>query len=107
MKKWGPPPDGTPVVEVMGEQFAWNFRYPGTDGVFGKTDTALISSNNPFGIDKNDPASADDVMSINQLHAAVGKPIQLRIRSHDVIHSFFVPSQRITQDAVPGMQIEL
>ena len=107
MKKWGPPPEGTPVVEVMGEQFAWNFRYPGADGVFGKTDSTLISSNNPFGIDKNDPASADDVMSINQLHAVVGKPIQLRIRSHDVIHSFFVPSQRIKQDAVPGMQIEL
>jgi cytochrome c oxidase subunit 2 len=31
----------------------------------------------------------------------------VRIRSHDVIHSFYLPYQRIKQDAVPGMQIEL
>src|SRR5262249_14245611 len=37
-RAWGPSPAGTPVVEVMGEQFAWNFRYAGPDGVFGKTD---------------------------------------------------------------------
>ena len=98
---------GTPVVEVMGEQFAWNFRYAGPDGVFGKTDPTLITSTNPFGLDKTDPAAKDDILSINQLHLPEGKPIRLRIRSHDVIHSFFLPYQRIKQDAVPGMQIEL
>ena len=106
-KAWGPSPEGTPIVEVMGEQFAWNFRYPGPDGVFGKTDPMLISSSNPFGIDKSDPANADDILSINQLHLPEGKPVKLRIRSHDVIHSFFLPYQRIKQDAVPGMQIEV
>jgi cytochrome c oxidase subunit 2 len=106
-KAWGPYPPGTPVVEVMGEQFAWNFRYPGPDGVFGKTDASLISSTNSFGIDKTDPASADDVISINQLHLPEGKPVRLRIRSHDVIHSFFLPHQRVKQDAVPGMEIEI
>jgi cytochrome c oxidase subunit 2 len=106
-KAWGPAPPGTPVIEVMGEQFAWNFRYAGPDNVFGKTDPALISSTNPFGLDKTDPASQDDILSINQLHLPIGKPIRLRIRSHDVIHSFFLPYQRIKQDAVPGMQIEL
>jgi cytochrome c oxidase subunit 2 len=106
-KAWGPAPEGTPVVEVMGEQFVWNFRYAGPDGVFGKTDPTLISSTNPFGLDKTDPAAKDDILSINQLHLPEGKPIRLRIRSHDVIHSFFLPYQRIKQDAVPGMQIEL
>jgi cytochrome c oxidase subunit 2 len=42
-KAWGPPPPGTPVIEVMGEQFVWNFRYAGPDGVFGRTDPTLIS----------------------------------------------------------------
>jgi cytochrome c oxidase subunit II len=106
-KAWGPAPPGTPIIEVMGEQFAWNFRYPGPDGVFGRTDPVLISSSNPFGIDKADPDNADDIVSINQLHLPKGKPIRLRIRSHDVIHSFFLPYQRIKQDAVPGMQIEV
>ena len=106
-KAWGPPPADTPVVEVMAEQFAWNFRYAGPDGVFGTTDPTLISSTNPFGLDKTDPAAVDDILSINQLHLPEGKPIRLRIRSHDVIHSFFLPYQRIKQDAVPGMQIEL
>jgi cytochrome c oxidase subunit 2 len=106
-RAWGPSPPGTPVVEVMGEQFVWNFRYAGPDGIFGKLDPSLISSTNPFGLDKTDPAANDDIVSINQLHLPQGKPIRLRIRSHDVIHSFFLPYQRIKQDAVPGMQIEL
>jgi len=106
-KAWGPSPDGTPLIEVMGEQFVWNFRYPGADGVFGKTDPALISSTNPFGIDKTDPLNADDIISINQLHLPESKPVRLRLRSHDVIHSFFLPHQRVKQDVVPGMQIEV
>jgi cytochrome c oxidase subunit 2 len=107
LKAWGPSPPGTPIIEVMAEQFAWNFRYAGPDGVFGKTDPARVSSTNPFGLDKTDPAAKDDWLSINQLHLPEGKPIRLRIRAHDVIHSFFLPSQRIKQDAVPGMQIEV
>ena len=106
-RAWGPAPPGTPVIEVMGEQFAWNFRYAGPDGAFGKTDPALISSTNPFGLDKTDPAAKDDILSINQLHLPQDKPVRVRIRSHDVIHSFNLPYQRIKQDAVPGMQVEL
>src|SRR5262245_61251785 len=57
-RAWGPAPPGTPIIEVMGEQFAWNFRYAGPDGVFGKTDPALITSTNPFGLDKTDTAAS-------------------------------------------------
>jgi cytochrome c oxidase subunit II len=106
-KAWGPAPPGTPVIEVMAEQFVWNFRYPGRDGVFGKTDSMLISSTNPFGIDHGDPANADDIVSINQLHLPESKPVRLQLRSHDVIHSLFLPHQRVKQDVVPGMRIEI
>jgi cytochrome c oxidase subunit 2 len=106
-KAWGPSPEGTPIIEVTGEQFSWNFRYPGADGAFGKTDPMLVSAANTLGIDKGDPASHDDVLSINQLHLPAGKPVRLRIRAKDVIHSFYLPNQRVKQDAVPGMQIEL
>lgn len=106
-KVWGAPPDGTMIVEVTGEQFAWNFRYPGEDGSFGRTDPTLVSGANPLGVDRNDPAAADDVLSINQLHLPEGKPVRLRIRSKDVVHSLYMPYQRVKQDAVPGMQIQL
>ena len=107
LKTWSPPPDGAALVEVTGEQFVWNFRYAGADGAFGRTEPRLISSGNPLGIDSADPAAADDVLSTNQLHLAAGKPVRLRIRSKDVIHSFNLPNFRVKQDAVPGMAIEL
>jgi len=107
LKAWGPPPEGADLVEVTGEQFMWNFRYSGPDGEFGKTESRLISSTNPLGIDSEDPAASDDVLSTNQLHLATDKPVRLMIRSKDVIHSFNVPNFRVKQDAVPGMRIEI
>jgi len=55
------PPEDAFEVEVWGEQFRWTFRYPGKDGKFGRTDLKLVSVENPLGIDKNDPASKDDI----------------------------------------------
>jgi cytochrome c oxidase subunit II len=107
LKAWGPAPGDAAIVEVTGEQFVWDFRYPGQDGVLGKTDPALISSSNALGVDRRDPTSADDVLSANQLHLVVGKPVRLRVRSKDVIHSFNLPHFRVKQDAVPGMTIEV
>src|SRR5262249_17987106 len=95
------------VVQVTGEQFAWNFHYPGPDGAFGKTDVKLITSTNTIGLDRTDPAAKDDVVSINALHVPVDRAVKVRIRSKDVIHSFFLPNLRIKQDAVPGMAIEV
>ena len=105
-KAWGAPPEEASIVEVTGEQFMWNFRYPGPDGAFGKTEPMLVSIENPLGIDKADAAGKDDILSINQLHLPEGKPVRLRIRAKDVIHSLYLPHQRVKQDAVPGMQIE-
>jgi cytochrome c oxidase subunit 2 len=106
-KAWGPAPGDSAVVEVTASQFMWHFRYPGKDGVFGRTSPALISPDNPAGIDANDVASKDDIVSANELHLENNRPIRLRLRSKDVIHSFFLPNQRVKQDVVPGMMIEI
>jgi len=100
-------PPGSLEVQVTGEQFAWNFHYAGPDGVFGRTDAKLITNDgtNPVGLDKKDPAAKDDIVVVNEMHAVMGKPVKVRLRSKDVIHSFFLPNMRVKQDAVPGMSI--
>ncbi len=101
-------PTGALVIGVSGKQFAWNFRYTGADGKFGRTKVSLINdaSGNPFGLDDSDEASKDDITS-SQLHVPAGRPIELRMTSHDVLHNFFVRELRIKQDLVPGMEIPL
>jgi cytochrome c oxidase subunit 2 len=94
------------VVQVTGEQFAWNIHYAGPDRVFGRTDIKLIDlQSNPLGLDRSDPAAKDDVTTVNQLYLPVNKPIIVRLRSKDVIHSFGVPEFRVKQDAIPGFTI--
>src|SRR5437667_6994100 len=100
-------PANATIIQVTGEQFSWNFHYPGADGQFGRTDTKLITSTNNVGIDRSDPVAKDDVVSIGVMHVPVGKPVRVRLRSKDVIHSFFLPNFRVKQDAVPGMGIEV
>ena len=95
------------VVQVTGEQFAWNFHYAGPDGVFGRTDISLITSTNTIGLDRADPPAKDDVFVIGEMHMVAGRPVKVRLRSKDVIHSFFLPNLRVKQDAVPGMGIEV
>jgi cytochrome c oxidase subunit 2 len=91
-------------VRVVAQQFAWNIHYPGADGVFGKTDIKLIDAQaNPLGIDKNDPAAADDFTTVNQLHLPVNKPAIVYLSSLDVIHSFGLQEMRVKQDAIPGL----
>ena len=48
------------VIQVVAQQFAWNARYPGLDGVFGKQDMSLVSSTNTFGVDPADLKGRDD-----------------------------------------------
>ena len=96
------------VVQVTPEQFAWNIHYAGPDGVFGRTDIKLIDvQDNPLGLDRTDPAAKDDVTTLNQLYLPVNKPIIVKLRSKDVIHSFGVPEFRVKQDAVPGLTIPI
>jgi cytochrome c oxidase subunit 2 len=96
------------VVHVTGEQFAWNVRYAGPDGVFGRTDMKLIDlQSNPLGVDRSDPAAKDDVTTLNQVYLPANKPIIVKLRSKDVIHSFGVPEFRVKQDAIPGLTIPI
>ncbi len=95
-------------IEATGKQFAFNFRYAGKDGKFGRTDIKLIndSTGNPFGIDESDPAGRDDIATA-ALRVPAGRPVVLLLRSRDVIHNFFVRELRLKQDLVPGMDIPL
>lgn len=68
-------------VQVMGQQWAWNFRYAGADGVFN---------------------TEDDVITLNDLRLPVDKKIVFQVISKDVIHSFFLPNARLKVDAIPG-----
>ena len=103
-----PPENQALVVNLTPEQFAWNVRYAGPDGVFGKTDIKLIDlQSNPLGVDRSDPAAKDDVTTVNQLYLPVNKPIIVNLRSKDVIHSFNVPEFRVKQDAIPGLTIPI
>ncbi|HCU26042.1 MAG TPA: hypothetical protein DF383_13575 [Deltaproteobacteria bacterium] len=106
-KKDFPPEKDSLVVRVIAQQFAWNIHYPGEDGKFGRADVKLISDSNPLGIDASDPASWDDVVSVNQFHLPVNKPVIAHITSKDVIHSFGVPVLRVKQDAIPGMSVPI
>ena len=60
------------VVEVIGRQFIWQFRYPGEE------------------------------VTAQELHLPVNQPIRFEITSGDVIHSFWVPQFRGKRDATPG-----
>ena len=103
-----PPENEALVVQVTAEQFAWNVRYAGPDGVFGKTDIKLVDlQSNPLGVDRSDPPAKDDVVTLNQIYLPVNKPIIVKLRSKDVIHSFGVPEFRVKQDAIPGLTIPI
>jgi len=97
------PADAT-EIEVMGQQWQWSFRLPGKDGRLGTTDVRNISSENPMGLNRDDPHGQDDVIIENgDLHLPIGKPVKVLLRSVDVLHDFYVPEFRAKMDMVPGM----
>jgi cytochrome c oxidase subunit 2 len=93
------------VIYVMGQQFAWNIRYAGPDGVFGRQDMKYISDTNVFGVDPTDPAGKDDIQTLNEIHVRVNKPVIVYVSSKDVIHSFKIVAMRVCQDAIPGLRV--
>jgi cytochrome c oxidase subunit 2 len=99
---------GALPIEVTAQQFAWNFRYAGPDGQFGRTKPERVSAStgNPVGLDATDPASKDDIVS-PVIAVPAGREVELIIRSQDVTHSFYVRELRLKQDAVPGMEIHM
>ncbi len=65
-------------VEVVGQQWWWEYRYDVDDD------------------------GTDDIITANDLVIPAGKPVALSITSRDVIHSFWIPSLNGKRDAVPG-----
>lgn len=98
-------PKNAMMVEIVGSQFKWEFRYPGPDKVLGKKYFKEISDakNNPLGQLWDDPANHDDIyISGEPMHLVVNKPVHLAIGAKDVIHDVGLPHFRMKMDAVPG-----
>lgn len=96
-------PEGAAQFEVMGQQWAWNYRLPGADGKLGKSDARDITPDNPFGLNKNDPAAQDDILiQADDLHLPINKPVKVLLRAIDVLHDFYVPQFRAKMDMIPG-----
>jgi cytochrome c oxidase subunit 2 len=66
-------------VEVVGHQWWWEFRY-------------------------RDPAPSQLLITANELHIPVGRPVALKLNSRDVIHSFWVPNLAGKRDLIPGQE---
>jgi cytochrome c oxidase subunit 2 len=66
-------PPNSLVVEGLGHQWYYTFRYPGING------------------------------EVKQLHLPVGQKVTLHVSAYDVIHSFWVPDMRLKVDMVPGL----
>ena len=97
-------PNEASVVEAVGQQWHWSFRFPGKDGALGKSDAKLISPANPFGVDPADPSGQDDVLIARpELWLPLDQPVKVLLRSKDVLHNFTVPQFRVKMDLVPGM----
>lgn len=64
------------VVDVIGHRFWWEFRYP---------DSGVVTA--------------------NEMHLPVDRPVSLRLRSADVIHSFWVPLLGGKRDVNPEVGV--
>jgi cytochrome c oxidase subunit II len=100
-----PSPAESTVIQVAAQQFAWNVRYAGPDGVFGKQDMKFVKSDNVFGVDPNDPAGKDDIQLLNEIHVPVNRPVLIYLSSKDVVHSLKIIAMRVCQDAIPGLRV--
>lgn len=72
------------VAEVTARQFEWRIRYPAAG-------RALAAQ-----------SDQSDLFTVNDIRVPAGRPVQIRLRTADVQHSFFLPELRVKQDAVPG-----
>ena len=97
-------PDDAVDIEVMAQQWFWNYRLPGKDGILGTTDIRNITDENPFGITLDDTNGYDDILiQADDLHILNNQPVKMNLRSIDVLHDFYVPQFRAKMDMVPGV----
>lgn len=95
------------IVELYAQQFNWTARYGGADNVLGGANVRMIDIDraNVLGLDESDPYSNDDVI-VKELHLPVGRKVNFRFRSQDVLHSAYMPHFRAQMNCVPGMITE-
>jgi len=74
-------PEDALTVDVVGQQFWWAYRYEDQERTDGPEFTTA-----------------------NELHIPAGEPVLLRLRSKDVIHSFWAPRLNGKRDVVPGRE---
>ncbi len=91
------------VIELYSKQFDWTGRYAGKDNTLGAANYKLITGINELGLDSISQAGMDDVVVKNELHIPIGKEVEFKFRSRDVIHSAYFPHFRAQMNTVPGM----
>lgn len=91
------------VVEIYAKQFDWTARYSGADNKLGESNYKLISSTNDLGMDSTSAEGQDDIVVKNEIHLPVGKEVEFKFHSRDVIHSAYFPHFRAQMNVVPGM----
>lgn len=91
------------TIELYAKQFDWTARYAGFDKTLGSTDYRQINGGNDVGLDTLDATGYDDIIVKNEFHIPVGKEIEFKMRSRDVIHSAYMPHFRAQMNCVPGM----
>ncbi|NDV15625.1 cytochrome c oxidase subunit II [Muricauda sp. TY007] len=92
------------IVELYAQQFNWTARYGGDDNVLGEANVRLIdiANANVLGLDESDPNAEDDII-VKELHLPVGRKVNFKMRSQDVLHSAYMPHFRAQMNCVPGM----
>ncbi len=95
------------VVELYAQQFNWTARYGGSDNVLGGANVRMIDIDkaNVLGLDESDAYANDDVI-VKELHLPVGRKVNFKMRSQDVLHSAYMPHFRAQMNCVPGMTTE-
>ena len=66
------------LIEAVGRQWWWEFRYP---------DLGIVTA--------------------NEIHVPVGRTVDIRLTSADVIHSFWFPRAGGKRDVIPGHETQL
>ncbi len=107
LKSWNkitqPADPNSMVVEIYAKQFDWTARFSGADNKLGEANYKLITATNDLGLDSTSAEGQDDIIVKNEIHLPVGKEVEFKFRSRDVIHSAFFPHFRAQMNVVPGM----
>ena len=91
------------IVDVQGSQWKWHYKYPDQDISFFSNLATSSRDASQLGA-KEQPSSAPYyLLNVdNPMVVPVGKTVQIRVTSDDVIHSWWVPQLGFKTDAIPG-----